>query len=146
MIESVSAADSPALACLHARAFSKAWGAEAIAKILNNPTTIGFAARNERLLGFVLAWAAAGDAELLTIAVAPGARRSGVASQLLCAALAAALARGAAAMHLDVAADNAAACALYLKHGFAEVGRRRGYYATEQGGFDAIVMRRALVG
>jgi ribosomal-protein-alanine N-acetyltransferase len=56
-------------------------------------------------------------------------------------ALAAARARGAAAMFLEVAAGNTPALALYAREGFAEVGRRRRYYAD---GADALVLRRDL--
>ena len=52
----------------------------------------------------------------------------------------AALVRGAASMHLEVAEDNAAARSLYRKLGYEESGRRRGYYS----GGDAILMRRIL--
>ena len=46
---------------------------------------------------------------------------------------------------LEVAADNAAAQALYARAGFAESGRRRGYYRRPDGsGLDALVMQRAL--
>jgi ribosomal-protein-alanine N-acetyltransferase len=34
-------------------------------------------------------------------------------------------------LHLEVAADNAAALALYQRLGFAEVGRRKGYYVRK---------------
>jgi [ribosomal protein S18]-alanine N-acetyltransferase len=91
--------------------------------------------------GFVLARAAAGEAEILTLAVVPAARRQGVGSALLAGAMAAACARGAAEMFLEVAASNAAAHALYAGLGFTEVGRRPRYYAD---GADAFVLRRTL--
>jgi ribosomal-protein-alanine N-acetyltransferase len=48
-------------------------------------------------------------------------------------------------MHLEVAADNAPALALYQRAGFETVGRRRGYYARIEGpAQDAVLMRRAL--
>ncbi|MEN0075727.1 MAG: ribosomal-protein-alanine acetyltransferase, partial [Paracraurococcus sp.] len=62
-------------------------------------------------------------------------------ARLLAAALAGAAAPGAAAMFLEVAAGNAPAQALYAGQGFAEVGRRRRYYAD---GSDALVLRRDL--
>jgi ribosomal protein S18 acetylase RimI-like enzyme len=43
---------------------------------------------------------------------------------------------------LEVRADNPRAQDLYRRHGFADVGIRRGYY--QPSGVDAIVMRRAL--
>jgi ribosomal-protein-alanine N-acetyltransferase len=56
----------------------------------------------------------------------------------------AALVRGATSMHLEVAEDNAAARALYVKLGYEEAGRRHAYYGGEGGPVDAIVMRRTL--
>ncbi|HRO05029.1 MAG TPA: GNAT family N-acetyltransferase, partial [Terricaulis sp.] len=94
--------------------------------------------------GFVMAWAAAGDSELLTVAVVPEARRKGVGAALVTSAGVAALVRGAASMHLEVAEDNSGARALYKKLGYAEAGRRAGYYAAQAGRVDAIVMRRTL--
>jgi ribosomal-protein-alanine N-acetyltransferase len=55
--------------------------------------------------------------------------------------MAGAAARGAAAMFLEVSDRNAAARALYAASGFAEVGRRRRYYAD---GANALVLSRAL--
>ena len=101
-------------------------------------------ARDAEPQGFVMAWTAAGDAEILTVAVVPEARRRGLGSSLVTAASAAALVRGAASMHLEVAESNEAARALYAKLGYEEAGRRHAYYAGEGGSVDAIVMRRAL--
>jgi len=133
-------ADAPALASLHAAAFppAESWGPDAIALMLRMPGAYGLW---EPGAGFVLARVAADEAEILTLAVAPAARRQGIGSGLMAAALAGATARGAAVMLLEVAAGNAAALALYRALGFAEVGRRRRYYAD---GADALVLRREL--
>ena len=145
MIEPVGAEACELLASLHARAFDKPWSAAEIAKLLENPSVVVLVengAGGPR--GFIMAWAIAGDAEVLTVAVVPETRRQGVGASLVSAAAAAAVTRGAASMHLEVAEPNVAARALYTKLGFTEAGRRRDYYATEQGWVDAIVMRRAL--
>jgi [ribosomal protein S18]-alanine N-acetyltransferase len=82
----------------------------------------------------------AGDiAELQRIAVTPAARRTGVASELLEAAVA--LAGGADRMLLEVRADNAGALAFYAARGFVEVDRRPRYYRDRS---TAVVMRRSL--
>jgi ribosomal-protein-alanine N-acetyltransferase len=134
------AAAAPALAALHEAAFprAEAWGADAIRLMLEMPGAFGLHLPGE---GFVLARVAAGEAEILTLAVAPAARRQGHGAGLLAAALAGAVARGAGAMFLEVSDRNAAARALYAAAGFAEVGRRRRYYAD---GADALVLRRDL--
>ena len=91
--------------------------------------------------GMLLARVAADEAEILTLAVAPPARRQGRAAALLAAAAARARDAGARAMFLEVATDNAPALALYSTAGFVEVGRRRHYY---KGGSDALVLRLEL--
>lgn len=136
----VTSDEAAALAALHAAAFppEEAWGPDAIALMLGMPGAFGLCCPGQ---GFVLARAAGGEAEILTLAVIPAARRRGVGAALLAAALAGAAARGAAAMFLEVAAGNDAARGLYAGLGFAEVGRRRGYYTD---GADALVLRRDL--
>ncbi|WP_374189442.1 hypothetical protein [Paracoccus thiocyanatus] len=64
-----------------------------------------------------------------------------MASALLADFAATSRARGARAAFLEVAADNAAALALYAGAGWEAVGKRRDYYAS---GIGAVVMRRAL--
>jgi ribosomal-protein-alanine N-acetyltransferase len=137
-----TAADSPALAALHAAAFPdrERWGPDAIRLMLEMPGAFGLHLPAQ---GFVLARVAADEAEILTLAVAPGARRQGHGGALLAAAMAQAVARGATVMFLEVAEGNAAARALYAMGGFAEAGRRRRYYPD---GADALVLRRELDG
>lgn len=142
MIEAAGADAALQMAQLHARAFDKPWSAEEIGKLLENPAVFALTSRAEAPQGFVIAWAAAGDSELLTVAVVPEARRRGIGAALVAAAGVVALARGAAAMHLEVAEDNAPARALYAKLGYEAVGRRAAYYAG--GAVDAVVMRRVL--
>ncbi len=91
--------------------------------------------------GFVLVRTATDEAEILTLAVAPHARRRGVGSRLLAAALADAISRAAATVHLEVSAANDAARLLYAKAGFVEIGRRLRYYDD---GSDALLLSRSL--
>nr|WP_170301137.1 ribosomal protein S18-alanine N-acetyltransferase [Frigidibacter albus] len=95
--------------------------------------------------GFLLGCALAGEAELLTLAVAPDARRAGTGARLVAQFLAEAAARGAETAFLEVAEDNHAARALYERAGFAQAGRRRDYYRHPGGtATDALVMTRAI--
>jgi ribosomal-protein-alanine N-acetyltransferase len=144
MIEAVGADAAELLGFLHARAFDKPWSVGEIAKLMENQAVFAVVSRSASPQGFEMAWAAAGDAELLTVAVVPEARRKGVGASLVTAAGVTALVRGAASMHLEVAEDNLAARALYAKLGYEEAGRRHAYYAGEGGYVDAIVMKRTL--
>lgn len=144
MIEAVGPDAAESMAALHSQAFPRAWTANEIAKLLENSAVFAMLSRSVEPQGFAMGWAAAGDAELLTVAVAPQARRRGVGASLVTAIGVAALVRGAASMHLEVAEDNEPARALYLKLGYEEAGRRHAYYAGESASIDAIVMRRKL--
>jgi len=136
-------ANFEALAALHGRCFTspRPWNAAEFAALLAGPGVflLGDAA------GFVLGRALAGEAELLTLAVAPEARRRGAARLLLAAFEAGAVARGAAEAFLEVAADNAPALGLYQGAGWVEAGRRRGYYRRAEGpATDALILRKVL--
>lgn len=130
--------DTALLAALHAAAFDKPWSAGEIAALMATP---GVFALTFDLQGFILCRSIAGEAEILTVAVDPVARRGGVGRALVEAAAGLAAQDGAESLFLEVAHDNTAALALYAAAGFERVGLRRGYYAS---GADAVVMRRAL--
>jgi ribosomal-protein-alanine N-acetyltransferase len=76
------------------------------------------------------------EAELLNLAVAPEARRQGVAGALLEAL------RETATGHifLEVAEKNTPAVELYRKFGWEPVALRKGYY--DQGSANAVVMKK----
>lgn len=138
--------EADALAAVHGRAFAKGWSAGDIGELISGPG--GFALlveEGDRPVGFILCRAMAGEAEVLTLAVDPAARRRGLGRALVEAALGAARMAGAEAMFLEVAHDNAPALALYEAAGFARAGVRRGYYARGlEGSADAVVMRLDL--
>jgi ribosomal-protein-alanine N-acetyltransferase len=121
-----SPCDVEALARMHATSFADAWSAEWIAKLLAHPGTFAFLVEGEA--GFIRARAAGGEAEILTLAVAPAARRRGIGSALISAACRQAQEMGADAMFLEVSRTNESAKTLYMRLGFREVGHRRGYY------------------
>jgi ribosomal-protein-alanine N-acetyltransferase len=138
-----SAASAPRIAALQAAAFPQPWGEGFVASLMHLPGTIAFVAEaGDAPVGFVLARALAGEAEILSVAVAEAGRRRGVGAALLRKALAAALAAGAEDIHLEVSVRNAAAIALYERAGFAQSGVRARYYAD---GSDALVLRRRLI-
>lgn len=128
-----------ALAALHARCFDRPppWSAGAFADMLSLPGSFLIL----RPSGFLVGRTAAGEAELLTLAVTPEARRQGLGRALCSAFATAAGGRGASAAFLEVAAGNAAARALYAGCGWAEAGRRPGYYGPGQ---DALILRLDL--
>lgn len=132
--------DLPTLAALHAGAFpDDPWDAERLAPLAFGPGAITLMLPG----GFILMRVAADEAEVITIAVDPTARRRGLGRRLLAAGLATAFASAAAAVFLEVATDNAAALALYAASGFIEVGRRKRYYHRGTApAVDALVLKR----
>ena len=129
----MTALHAAALAAIHADAFppGERWNEAAFAELLAMPGSYGWLdARG----GLALARHAGGEAELLTLAVVPQARRQGLGRGLV----AAVLAEACGPMFLEVAADNAAALALYAALRFLPCGRRRDYYGA---GRDAVVLR-----
>jgi ribosomal-protein-alanine N-acetyltransferase len=128
------------MAEIHAACFAPAdrWGEDAMRLQIEPKIAFGFIHSEG---GLVLARAVGGEAEVLTLAVVPSLRRQGVGRSLLEHAMAEAAARGAAAVLLEVATDNAPARTLYASAGFAVVGRRPRYYP---GGGDAAIMRALL--
>jgi ribosomal-protein-alanine N-acetyltransferase len=139
-LEPAGLAHAAAMAAIHRMAFppNEAWGTDAIALQLALPGVIGWL---DRRGGMILARVAADEAEVLTLAVAPPARRLGLGARLLDVALTAAAARGARTAFLEVSIANAAAYGLYARAGFTPTGRRPRYYAD---GTDALVLRRTL--
>lgn len=132
------------LAAVHAQAMDSgpAWSAADFAGLLAAPGV--FALGDHR--GIALGRVAADEAELLTIAVLPEHRGTGLGQALLTAFETQAARAGARIAHLEVAADNHAARALYARQGYAETGRRKGYYRLPDGRrTDALTMARPLL-
>jgi len=121
--------DPARLAELHASAFDAPWDAFAFAALLVQPGVFAV----ERPDGFVLMRVVADEAEVLTLAVRPTARRRGIGRDLTAEGAATARTLGARRVFLEVADDNDAARALYASLGFVEAGRRPGYYAAADG-------------
>jgi len=137
------AVDAFELATLHAEAFAdEAWSSALFSDLLAQPAVFALVAALEgEPVGLALGRAAGGEAEVLTVGVAPVARRAGAGRALLGALAREAAARDAVRLLLEVSERNAAALALYASAGFAPVGRRPAYYAD---GSDAQVLARSL--
>lgn len=132
-----------ALAALHALCFTmpRPWSAAEFAALIAQRGAVLVCGPE----GLGLAQVTATEAEVLTLAVHPGARGRGHGRTLLRRLVDEAAAQGARDLYLEVAADNAAALALYLGEGFQEVGRRRGYFRAPDGRrVDALVLHKSV--
>jgi ribosomal-protein-alanine N-acetyltransferase len=134
------AADAAAIAALHGMSFRRGWGEDEVLRLLleRNVVTQRMAAGG-KLIGFIMSRLAAGEAEILSVAIAPPWRGRGLSSQLLDLHLRRLAGLGIRAVFLEVGEHNTPACRLYRRAGFKEVGRRQGYY---QDGATALVLRR----
>ena len=95
-----------------------------------------------RLVAYAGLWFDGDVAQVMTIGVAPGARRRGLGARLLAALVDRSRELGAAAVLLEVRVDNEPAVALYGRVGFTIIGRRKRYYQPED--VDAWTMRLSL--
>lgn len=90
-VEPLSAQDSHAIQRIHAVAFHHGWSSDDFRSLIAQDTVFGFVARLEGkpkdACGFVLARLVAGEAEILTIAVARDLQRQGVGRVLMDAVL-----------------------------------------------------------
>lgn len=134
------AADAAAIAALHGISFRRGWGEDEVLQLLldRNVVTQRITA-GSKLIGFIMSRRAAGEAEILSVAIAPGWRGRGLSRQLVDLHLRRLAGLGIRAVFLEVGEHNIPACRLYRRAGFNDVGRRQGYY---QDGATALVLRR----
>ena len=97
------------------------------------------------MLGYFVAMPGFEEMHLLNLTVAAPHEGRGYARAMLAQLYALCEPYHANALWLEVRESNARARALYLREGFVEAGRRRGYYPAPQGRReDAILMTRLL--
>ncbi len=124
------------LESLHRECFPyKPWSAQDFADLKKSGCEI-IASDN----GFIVYRATCDEAEIITIGVAPNARRTGIGIALIGVMEADLKKQGVKHIFLEVAADNVPARALYEQTGFIQIGVRKGYYD----GVDAITMRKDI--
>jgi ribosomal-protein-alanine N-acetyltransferase len=138
--------DAAALAALHAASFQRGWSDGEFERLLIERNVLAHRAMMGRTLaGFILSRMAAGEAEILSVAVASPRRGRGLARALLDLHMRRLAGLGVRAMFLEVDEDNTPARRLYARAGFREVGRRPGYYQQTNGNTaTALVLRRDL--
>jgi ribosomal-protein-alanine N-acetyltransferase len=121
--------DAGELAAIAEVSFSDPWSAETFRGELARERTRACLARVEGIAaGYALGWRVLGEAELLSLAVAPAQRGRGMGAALLGGFLEALRAEGVALVQLEVRVSNRAAQQLYRNAGMAVEGERPGYY------------------
>lgn len=139
-IETMTAADLPAVLRIEALSFSTAWPMNAFAnEIRDNKLAHYFTGRLEgRIVAYGGIWVILEDSHVTTIAVHPDFRGRKLGEVMLLKLLDEAIAQGASWITLEVRESNDAAQRLYRKYGFTTVSTRRGYYSDN--GENALVM------
>lgn len=138
--------DAVALARVHVAACDDPWSADACRTLLQMLGAFGIVVEEAGgIVGFILCRVAVDEAEVLTLAVLPTARRRGLGRALLQEAMGVARAQGASRLYLEVAEANVAARQLYAGRGLQVGGRRPGYYRVAgRPAEDALVMVMTL--
>jgi ribosomal-protein-alanine N-acetyltransferase len=141
-IAEARARDGAAIAAVHSASFQRGWSEDEFQRLLAERNSIAQRAMiGQALVGFIISRLAAGEAEILSLAIAPNWRGRGFGGALLDVHLRRLAGLGIRTVFLEVGEDNAAACRLYRRVGFYEIGRRKGYYRTAAA---ALVLRRDL--
>lgn len=143
MIVSMNADHVPQIAALERLCFSDPWSEASIASELDNPLSYWLVAEeNGVVLGYIGSQSCPPESDVMNVAVAPQARRRGLAGNLLCTLMEVLHSRGMESLTLEVRAGNAPAIALYDSLGFRQVGRRPKYYVNPTE--DALILRKEL--
>lgn len=148
VVNPIAVDDSDVLHEIHKKSFYHAWDDATFSAFLTDPRIFGFTAgpigKPAKVAGFVLCRLVVDEAEILTIAVHPRFRAKGIGHKLMDAVFRYLYQQRAKELFLEVDENNLAALSLYKSFGFGEVGRRPGYYQTDKGHSDALIMRRTI--
>ena len=120
--------------------FSVPWTRDQLAAQMSDSMYIFLAAEDEsgRAVGYVGLMYVLDEGYISNVAVSPSRRREGIADMLLTELYARAKAKKLSFLTLEVRESNAPAKSLYKKHGYTEVGMRKGYYSLPKE--DAVLM------
>lgn len=102
--------------------------------------TLWVALHRKKIVGYIDFWLIRDEMELISIAVHPDYKKTGIGETLMQEMMRYAHRHAARFIHLDVRESNRGAQRLYEKFGFTKVGIRRRYYSDNQE--DAIIMKK----
>ncbi len=121
--------------------FSDPWSKKSISTELDNPLSSWIVAIDDgNVVGYIGAQSVLDGADIMNVAVSPGYRNRGVATELIEKMIAILAQKGVISLCLEVRISNLPAISLYEKLGFSIVGRRPGYYRAPKE--DAYIMRK----
>ena len=139
VIVDVTAEHIPQIEEIERECFSRPWTAEQLSGQMRDAQHEFIAAVDDgRVLGYVGLMYVLDEGYISNVAVHPAARRQGIGDALIDALAAKAEELELAFLTLEVRESNAPAIALYAKHGFHPVGKRKNYYDAPKE--DAVLM------
>ena len=138
-------ADVEAVSAIEKRAYPFPWSPGIFRDCLRAGHHCWLLESPQVLLGYGVLSAAAGEAHLLNLCIAPEHQGHGHGRRLLARMIDLARWHRAAQVFLEVRPSNPRAIALYREYGFNEIGLRPNYYPSSKGREDAIVMAMELV-
>lgn len=94
--------------------------------------------------GYGIISIAAGESHLLNLCVRPESQRQGIGLKILQHLISIARRHDAEIIFLEVRPSNRAACGLYRRAGFNELGTRNDYYPAGEEREDALILARVL--
>lgn len=143
-LRGMTAADIPPLLEIERVSFPVPWSAGMfmIQLGLSDETENIVILSGETVIGYISSWYGYEEMHILSIAVAETERGGPAAAMLLDEAIKMSRARGSLKVVLEVRVSNTRAIGFYEKHGFTQVGRRKGYYSDS--GEDALVFDREI--
>jgi [ribosomal protein S18]-alanine N-acetyltransferase len=146
MLTEAGPRDAPALAALHGASFRRGWSEDEFERLLLDRGVLAHRATlGQRPVGFIISRIAAGEAEILSVAVARAQQGRGLARRLLDLHMRRLAGLGVRTIFLEVDDDNVPAQRLYARSAFRQVGRRDGYYPKAgNASAAALVLRRDL--
>jgi len=143
-IVQMTAKHAASVAELEKQCFPDPWSFSSVLSETENPLSLWLCAvSGGRVVGYIGSQTAAGESDVMNLAVAPECRRHGVGGALLAELENRLRQLGSTALTLEVRISNAAAIALYEKNGFACVGVRPNYYFHPRE--DARILRKEWI-
>jgi ribosomal-protein-alanine N-acetyltransferase len=143
LLDANADAEIDAIVGLEAESFTNPWSRETLVwELRNSDVTQVYLLRDDQgqVLAFCVCWLIFDELHINTLAVAPAARRGGLATCLLRQVMADAARAGGQKATLEVRASNTAALALYGRLGFRVAAERPRYYTQPEE--DALILWR----
>lgn len=143
LLDAGADAEIDAIVVLEAHSFTNPWSRETLVwELQNSDVTRVYLLRDDQaqVLAFCVCWLIFDELHINTLAVAPAARRGGLATLLLRHVMAEAAKDGGKKATLEVRASNSAALGLYGRLGFHVAARRPRYYTQPEE--DALILWR----